>query len=98
MKKGAGKEKEAPNVVTKSILSRGKKRSAPHEWTQEEESTLLGHLQDGRIPHSKLARQMNLPDGVIKSKIVKMRKDGLLADLPSSEACTQPFPSYLRVH
>lgn len=57
------------------------------EWTEEKEDQLKKLLASG-LPQSKCAEKLNIPIGAIKSRVQKLRKEGYLDILPSSEQGT----------
>lgn len=78
------KEKEAETYTE----SRGTKRGHPYEWTEEKEKALLKYLHSGEIAQSKIHSAIGVPEGAVRARISKLRKEGALASIPSSESCT----------
>lgn len=61
-----------------------KRQKTTYEWTKEKEDQLKKLLASG-FPQSKCAEKLEVPMGAVKARVQKMRKEGCMDILPSSE-------------
>lgn len=70
-----------------------RQKTTTFEWTKEKEDQLKKLLASG-LPQSKCAEKLDVPMGAVKARVQKLRKEGCMDILPSSEQGTYLFPLF----